>query len=165
MSSQTGLMSIARPLPALVLSGLAVLSLGLAACGDSGASQEELEAARKQGAVKAHQQERIREIQKELKALKKRNGGSVPDNTVVPAPAPEGGVSTSGNCGGSLSVNEHTSCGFAENVEDEYYEDIGSGSGTVIAYSPATGQTYSMYCTAGTPHTCTGGNDAAVYFP
>lgn len=165
MNFHAGLRSFARPVPILGLSALAVLSLALAACGDSGASQEEIEAARKQGAVKAHQQERIREIQKELKSLKK-NGVKPPDNTVVPATAPASeGVSTSGNCGGSLSVNEHTSCGFAENVEAEYYAEIVSGSGTVIAYSPATGQTYSMYCTAGTPHTCTGGNDAAVYFP
>lgn len=154
----------------LVLAAVALTILGfaLAGCGDSGTSSEELEAARKEGAVKAHQAERIREIQKELKALR-RNGGSgkAAAGAAAGSPAPEGspGSSGSGNCGGSLSANSVTTCGFAENVEEAYYAEIGSGSGTVIAYSPTTGQTYSMYCTAGSPHECTGGNDAAVYFP
>lgn len=145
---------------------LAILGFALAGCGDSGASSEELEAARKEGAVKAHQAERIRQIQKELKALRKNGGGSG-KAAAAGSPAPEGSPSSSGsgNCGGSLSANSVTTCGFAENVEDAYYAEIGSGSGTVIAHSPTTGQTYSMYCTAGSPHECTGGNDAAVYFP
>ena len=50
----------------LALAAVALSILALAGCGDSGASSEELEAARKEGAVKAHQAERIREIQKEL---------------------------------------------------------------------------------------------------
>jgi hypothetical protein len=156
-----------RPTLVLAAAGLVVLGFAMAGCGDSNASQEELEAARKQGAAKAKQQEKIHQIQKELKELKKgagsgksgAGGGSV-------SPAPEGGsTATSGNCGGSLAANEHTTCGFAQNVEQAYYAEIGSGSGTIIAYSPTTGQTYSMYCTAGSPHECTGGNDAAVYFP
>jgi len=155
-----------RRLP-LVLAALSLTLLGLilAGCGDSGASDEEIEAARKEGAVKAHQAERIREIQKELKALRKNGGaGKVAPGT---SPAPEGGSSAagSGNCSGALSANSNTTCGFAENVEEAYYAEIGSGSGTVIAYSPTTGQTYSMYCSSGSPHECTGGNDAAVYFP
>ncbi len=155
---------------ALVLAALAlsILGLALAGCGDSGASDDELKAAQKEGAVKAHQAERIREIQKELKALRKNGGsGKVAPPAAAGAPAPEGGSSAggSGNCGGSLSANSVTTCGFAENVEDAYYAEIGSGSGTVYAYSATTGQGYSMYCTAGSPHTCTGGNDAAVYFP
>ncbi|HEU4739941.1 MAG TPA: hypothetical protein VFS54_12800 [Solirubrobacterales bacterium] len=152
----------------LAACGLAILGFALAGCGDSGASSEELEAARKEGAVKAHQAERIREIQKELKALRKNGGsGKAASAAAAGAPAPEGGSSSSGsgNCGGSLSANSVTTCGFAENVEEAYYAEIGSGSGTVYAYSPTTGQGYSMYCTAGSPHECTGGNDAAVYFP
>ncbi|HXQ88337.1 MAG TPA: hypothetical protein VN733_01750 [Solirubrobacterales bacterium] len=150
----------------LALAAVALSILALAGCGDSGASSEELEAARKEGAVKAHQAERIREIQKELKALRK-NGGSGKPAAAAGSPAPEGGSgsSGSGNCGGSLSANSVTTCGFAENVEEAYYAEIGSGSGTVYAYSPTTGQGYSMHCTAGSPHECTGGNDAAVYFP
>lgn len=152
---------------AIVAGALALLSLAGAGCGDSGTSQEELDSARQEGAAKARQEYRIHQIQKELKALRKRGGG--PRTAGVPsagtAPAPEGGSSGSGNCGGSLSANEVTTCGFAENVEDAYYAEIGSGSGTVRAYSPTTGETYSMYCTAGSPHECTGGDDAAVFFP
>lgn len=148
-----------------ILIALSLVGIG---CGDSGASQEELEAARKQGAAKARQQAKISQIQKELKELRK--GGDSAEKASAAAsgsPAPEGGGSTtgSGNCGGALSANEVTTCGFAENVEDAYYAEIGSGAGTVYAYSPTTGETYSMYCTAGSPHECTGGNDAEVYFP
>jgi hypothetical protein len=150
---------------AAVATAVAVLFGGTIAvgCGDSGASKEELQEARQSGAKKAQEQQKIRQIQRELKELKKHggSGGSGPPGS-SPAPA---SVATSGNCGGSLSVNEHTTCVFAEAVEDGYYEEVGSGSGTVFAYSPATGRTYTMYCTAGSPHECTGGNDAAVYFP
>ena len=69
---------------------------------------------------------------------------------------------TIGNCGSGLSVGPNTSCGFAENVRAAYQQ---SGSSVVRADSPATGRTYTMYCTTGSPHVCTGGNDAAVYFP
>lgn len=149
----------------LLLAALAVLSLALAACGDSGASQEEIEAARQQGAAKAKQQAKISQIQKELKELKKGKGGTAAA-AAGSSPAPEGSSSSgSGNCGGSLSANANTTCGFAANVQQAYFEEIGSGSGTVVAYSPTTGQSYSMYCTAGSPHECSGGNDAAVYFP
>lgn len=156
---------LARSRP-LVIGGLVLLALAWSGCGDSGASQEELEAARKQGAAKARQQAKIGQIEKELRALRKGRGGSSGAPAPGTSPAPEGsGSSASGNCGGSLSANEVTTCGFAERVEDAYYEEIGSGAGTVYAYSPTTGQTYSMYCTAGSPHECTGGNNAAVYFP
>jgi hypothetical protein len=67
-----------------------------------------------------------------------------------------------GNCGGDLSAGPNTSCGFAENVRTAYRQ---SGSSVVTAFSPATGKTYTMYCTTSSPHVCTGGNDAAVYFP
>jgi|GEM_PF-2407265 len=168
MADRTSLNGLSSQIAVLAVAALATLGFVLSGCGDSGASSDEIEAARKEGAVKAHQAERIREIQKELKALRK-NGGSGKAAAVAAtgSPAPEGGSGTSGsgNCGGSLSANSVTTCGFAENVEDAYYAEIGSGSGTVYAYSPTTGQSYSMYCSAGSPHTCTGGNDAAVYFP
>ncbi len=152
------------------LVGLAVLSLGIASCGDSGSSQDELEAARQQGAAKARQQAKIDQIQKEIKALKKGKSGSAAAAAGGASPAPEGSSAvsssgSSGNCGASVSANQYTTCGFAENVQQAYFEEVGSGPGTVYAYSPTTNQTYSMYCTAGSPHECTGGNDAAVYFP
>ena len=67
-----------------------------------------------------------------------------------------------GNCGGGVSVGPNTSCSFAYNVRDEYNS---SGSSVIRVFSPATGRTYTMYCTSGSPHQCTGGNNAAVYFP
>jgi Glucodextranase, domain B len=71
------------------------------------------------------------------------------------------GAYTLGNCGGDLSAGPNTSCGFAENVRAAYRS---SGVSVVTAFSPATGRTYTMYCTTSSPHVCTGGNDAAVYF-
>jgi hypothetical protein len=65
-------------------------------------------------------------------------------------------------CAGDLVVGPNTSCAFASNVQAEYYA---RGPGWISVYSPATDRTYSMYCTASSPHACTGGNDAAVYFP
>jgi len=65
-------------------------------------------------------------------------------------------------CGGGTVVGPNTSCAFAENVRAEYYR---SGGGTISVYSPTTGRSYTMYCSDGSPHACTGGNNAAVYFP
>lgn len=137
--------------------------MGLTACGDSGASQEEINQARSAGAAHAREQDRIKQIQHELRKLRRGKG-----STAVPPSSVPGSSSTSAGssaCGGELSVGPTTTCPFAENVEAAYFAEIGSGSGTVVAYSPVTERTYSMYCTAGTPHVCTGGNDASVYFP
>lgn len=165
-----------RPIEAgsLLLAFLAVLLLGLAGCGSSGggASKDEINEARRQGEARANQRQRITAIQQELRELRHSNHGSHPVSSGGPpstgtSPAPEPGPeeNSSGNCGGELSANQYTTCGFAENVEAAYYEDIGSGSGNVEAFSPTTGQVYSMFCSAGEPHECTGGNNAAVFFP
>lgn len=78
-----------------------------------------------------------------------------------------GGSSTSGatSCGGDLSVGANTSCGFAANVEQAYDQTSG-GEQTVTAYSPATGLTYTIVCSGGSPHVCSGGttHDASIYF-
>jgi hypothetical protein len=140
----------------------AALVLSLTACGDSGASQEELDRARKEGVAKARQQGKIEGIEKQLKSLKKN--GHVSNSTPPPSES-SGSSNGSASCGGSLSVGPNTTCGFAANVEADYYSEIGSGSGTVYSYSPTTGRSYSMYCSAGAPHVCTGGNNASVYFP
>jgi hypothetical protein len=144
----------------------AAFALSLSACGgDSSASQEELDRARNEGVAKARQQSKIQDIEKQLKSLKK-NGSSNQGSPPPPSgstPTSNGGGATS--CGGSLSVGPNTTCGFAANVEADYFSEIGSGSGSVYSYSPTTGQYYSMYCSAGSPHVCTGGHDASVYFP
>ena len=80
--------------------------------------------------------------------------------TAEPAPIKPPGTKT---CDGRLAVGPHTSCAFAENVRSAYRRG-GGGSRTVTASSPVTGQRYEMSCTGGTPHRCTGGNGASVYF-
>jgi Glucodextranase, domain B len=70
-------------------------------------------------------------------------------------------LSSATDCGGGLTAGARTSCPFAENVRAAYES---SGSGILEVYSPTTGQTYRMYCTSGSPHVCTGGNGASVYF-
>jgi type II secretory pathway pseudopilin PulG len=145
---------------ALCVCGLVAVALALASCGSSGTSQDELNEARTEGAKEAQQQAKIEKIEGQLKSLKHGHGApNRPNTSGSSTPA------SSGNCGGSLSVGPNTTCAFAENVEYEYFAEIGAGSGTVTAYSPVTEKLYSMYCTAGEPHECSGGNNATVYFP
>jgi hypothetical protein len=77
-----------------------------------------------------------------------------------PQKLPAGAVKS---CGGDLSVGPNTSCPFAQNVERAYAKSSG-GNTDVTAFSPATGATYTMHCTGSSPHVCTGGNNASVYF-
>jgi hypothetical protein len=85
-------------------------------------------------------------------------GGATPTSASSPGLPPLAGPT---NCGGGLTAGAHTSCPFAENVRTAYNR---TGSGVVDVYSPATGQTYRMYCTGGQAHICTGANNASVYF-
>ncbi len=134
----------------------------LTACGSSGASQDELDQARTEGETQAKQQAKIEGIEKQLKSLKHGHGPNQPNTSGNTSGSSASGSSS---CGGGLSVGPNTTCAFAENVESDYFAEIGSGTGTVVSYSPVTGRVYSMYCTAGEPHECTGGNNAFVYFP
>jgi hypothetical protein len=149
---------------------VAVLALfaavGLVACGGGGgASSEEITKAEKRGRHYRMEQERKRNIEREIKALRKEreNGGrSIPNPPPTTSTSPP--ESSHSSCGGSLSVGPDTTCEFAENVRAEYELEIGSGSGTVSAYSPANNEIYEMFCTAA-PHECSGAIDATVYFP
>ena len=107
-------------------------------------------------------------------AAKTAAGQPAPTVTqAAPAPAasaPDAPAGASQDCGspadqGGISVNAVTSCPFAENVESAW-ESSGDAS-SVTAFSPATGLTYTMSCTAsGTGYeVCTGGNNAYVEFP
>jgi hypothetical protein len=84
-----------------------------------------------------------------------------PPSTASAGSVPSGATS----CGGDLSVGPNTSCGFATNVEQAYNQTAG-GSQVVTASSPATGLTYTIDCTGGVEHVCTGGTtrDASIYF-
>jgi hypothetical protein len=65
-------------------------------------------------------------------------------------------------CGGGLFAGPTTSCPFAENVQQAYNQAPGSVA-IVQAFSPVTGQTYSMSCApAGSGITCSGANNASV---
>jgi hypothetical protein len=66
-------------------------------------------------------------------------------------------------CGNGVFAGPNTSCAFAMNVRSAY-QDSG-GSSTIRAFSPTTGQTYTMHCArSGGSVTCLGGNDASVTF-
>jgi hypothetical protein len=85
-----------------------------------------------------------------------------PTTPAAPPANVSGGTSS---CGGDLAVGPNTSCGFAQNVEQAYDQTSG-GDQTVTAFSPATGITYTINCSGGSPHVCTGGttHDASIYF-
>lgn len=61
-----------------------------------------------------------------------------------------------------LWVNGVTSCPFAMNTRSAYAE--AGGAHKIQVYSPVTGVTYDMTCAGSSLVTCTGGNDAALYF-
>jgi serine/threonine protein kinase len=73
---------------------------------------------------------------------------------------PAGSESCSG--ASELWVNQYTSCPFAENTQSAYAE--ANGSKDISVYSPVTGKTYAMACKGTSLITCTGGNNASVYF-
>ena len=73
---------------------------------------------------------------------------------------PAGSSSCPGTSG--LWVNSVTSCPFAKNTRSAYAE--AKGAHRLQIYSPVTGVTYDMTCRGSGLVTCTGGNNAAVYF-
>jgi serine/threonine-protein kinase len=67
-------------------------------------------------------------------------------------------------CSGDVLVRQDTtSCAFGQNVEKAYLQTSG-GTTDVVAYSPVTRATYTMHCTGGSPHVCTGGSNSEVQF-
>lgn len=85
--------------------------------------------------------------------------------SVAYAASSAGGSGNQSPCGSGLMVGPDTSCAFAQNVEQAYRNN---GPGTYDVASPVTGGTYSMSCNAdasGSQVTCTGGNNASVFFP
>lgn len=147
---------------------LSILAVAGGGCGGSDEpSEERIAGERKEAAAQAVQREKIRNLQKELR---KRGGSPGKEGEDAPAPsaptpaAPTPAPASSGGtpCGGGVSVGANTTCPFALNVRNAYSH--GSGEGTVTADSPATGSSFTLSCTA-SPHVCTGGNNASVYFP
>lgn len=145
----------------------ALLLGGLTGCGsDDGASAEEIRQAREEAASAARQDERIKQLERRLRQRERNSGadsGSGDTDQAPAAPAAPAAPSGRTSCGNSVSVGPNTSCPFAHSVRAAYEQS--GGASTIRAYSPVTGVTYTMSCTGGSPHECTGGNDASVYFP
>lgn len=140
---------------------MAVLA-GCGVGGDDKASDEQIAKEREDAADQARQEERLHQLEEKLKESERQNGQSKGSDRRRRSggAAP---VSRGNSCGGGISVGPNTTCAFARVVRDEY---IASGqTDTIEATSPATGQTYTMFCSSGSPHVCTGGNNASVYFP
>jgi hypothetical protein len=153
---------------------LAAFAGALSACGSDAAEEvlrdQQLARARAEGVRQERLENRTNEaaestkqLRREVKRLKKRGEGAAASSV---RPSTGGGTTTAPSgtvCGSGLSVNSVTTCPFAANVRSAYY---GSGqAATIDVFSPVTEKTYSMNCTAASPHVCTGGNNARVSFP
>ena len=69
-------------------------------------------------------------------------------------------------CGDRIEAGAVTSCDFAREVEKTFYASDSQVDPAILnVRSPVTNQTYEMRCNLSSPHRCTGGNDASVYFP
>jgi ribosome modulation factor len=84
-----------------------------------------------------------------------------------------GGGEFVNDCGGGVWGNSNTSCPFAQNVHQKWWDPSvnpkgaagGASELTIDVYSPVTNQTYTMNCWRDASGvTCRGGNDAAVWF-
>ncbi len=150
-----------------VAAALAAGAFAIGCGGDGGASQDELDRARAEGAKEAKEQARVKELQRQVKQLQrqqKRNAKpSGSTGSSAPAAAPSSGPAKT--CGGGVGASSATSCDFAMNVAGEYGSN--PGASTIGAFSPVTGQHYTMTCAAmsGWSAVCTGGNNAAVFIP
>lgn len=86
----------------------------------------------------------------------------VVERTVGAAPGSMG--SPTRWCGGSIGVNDTTSCPFAENVATAVWVRGRSSTFSVRAYSSVTKKTYTMTCYGSTsPSVCVGGKNAKVW--
>ncbi|HEU4656356.1 MAG TPA: hypothetical protein VFR97_02470 [Capillimicrobium sp.] len=86
-------------------------------------------------------------------------------SSAAQAAAPPTGPVTGTDCGNGIVAGPNTTCPFARNVRDAYYDAPGSVT-TVDVWSPVTQRTYTMTCApAGTGISCAGGNSASVSFP
>ena len=155
-----------RPKGVVIL--LAVLGLCVFAAGCGGASDQDIENAKREGAKEAKQAEKLQEIQKGIAQLKKqRKKGNFKQTTAPPASTASTytGSGPAKTCSNGIGASSATSCDFAFNVAGEYGSNPGATS--ISAFSPVTGQDYSMTCSAwsGGGTVCRGGNDAAVFIP
>jgi hypothetical protein len=90
------------------------------------------------------------------------NNSTTGDFSLTTTDPPEYPPGATASCGGLVFTGPDTSCPFAENVVNAYANS--SGSVTVTASSPVTGETYTMQCSGESPVSCTGGTNALVVF-
>jgi hypothetical protein len=96
---------------------------------------------------------------------------TAPAASSAPAAArPAAPAAGSSYCGspadqGGITVSAHVSCPFAQNVESAW--DSSGGASSVTAYSPVTGLTYTLSCSAtGSGYeVCTGADSTWMEFP
>jgi serine/threonine kinase PknH len=101
-----------------------------------------------------------------------QNTSPPPTPEPTPEPTTSAPPSTSGltPCDSNISVNEVTTCPFAENVFEAYaeeYESFGKETFTYVdAFSSATNESYEMECVLESDVvSCSGGTEAFVTFP
>jgi hypothetical protein len=100
-----------------------------------------------------------RDARRASKRQHARDGANGGGSAVVANPYTNGR-----DCGSGTYAGPNTSCEFARNVRDAYYEAPGD-SASVRVFSPVTGQTYTMNCApSGSGTTCSGANNASVTF-
>lgn len=155
-----------RPKGVVIL--LAVLGLCVFAAGCGGASDEDLQNAKDEGAKEAKQAEKLKEIQQGIATLKKQRRKGNFKQITTPPPSTSSTYTGSGpakTCANGIGASSATTCEFAFNVAGEYGSNPGATS--INAFSPVTGQDYTMTCSAwsGGGTVCRGGNDAAVFIP
>lgn len=158
-----------------VIGGIALALVAgslVAGCGDdSGATQEQLDRAREEGAREARDQAQVKQLQRQVARLRRRQRRSERSSArnqpraQAPGTTPAPSMSPAKTCAGGVGASSATSCDFAFNVAGEYGSNPGATS--IRAYSPVTGQFYTMSCTAmsGWSAVCTGGAGAAVFIP
>jgi serine/threonine protein kinase len=138
------------PVALIVIGIVAVCGIAAAVLAASGVFSKESSPASSTVATKTTQNKTVAQTKPKKKSHHKAN----------PVKPPAESESCSG--ASELWVNQYTSCPFAENTQSAYAE--ANGSKQLSVYSPVTGKTYSMACKGTGLITCTGGNNAAVYF-
>ena len=120
----------------------------------------------------AREQARLDQLQNQVRQLQKKADNGSGNNANGNAGQGDGyyeNGSSSGSgpvssCATGVEVGPNTSCAFAINVAGEYGSN--PGASLINAYSPVTGEYYTMACGPWNSGTvCTGGNGAAVYLP
>jgi hypothetical protein len=125
-------------------------------------AQEKAKEARLEQLERENRQAKRRKHEKERRELKEQQAHvSTPPSTSTSTSSTPSGT----DCGGGTIAGPETSCGFALNTRAEYESYVGSGNGTVSAWSEANEEWYDMYCTEGSGHECSGAISATVYWP